>query len=131
MNQARNQTSRSHKEISRRPLGLVPASFRGRLFWAWALGTFILTMLPVFDVIANSSRMIGGVLPATILWSYAVFALVNVLAIVIYVSVGREWAERVDADEELVQRQHKTSRREQVLLDMQEHSHRHAKEDGQ
>jgi hypothetical protein len=109
-----------------RPLGLVPASLGGRLFWAWGLLTFVLTMLPVWDVVANDARLIGGILPLTILWSYAVFGVVNLLALAIYLKVGRDWADWVDRNPDLIKPHASMTRRQRVLADLAERGHRQA-----
>lgn len=108
----------------RRPLGLVPASPRGRLFWAWGLATFVLTMLPVWDLLANDGRLVGGVLPLTILWSYAVFGVVNLLALAIYLTVGRDWADWIDRNPELLEPDGSRTRRQQVMSGLAERGHR-------
>ena len=81
-----------------RILGIVPNSWRNRIFWTWALTNLVLTFLPVWDVAFNSTQIVGGLLPLTILWSYLVFASNMMLGIVLYFTWARRWAEKADWD---------------------------------
>ncbi|MDQ4059078.1 MAG: hypothetical protein M3124_08145 [Actinomycetota bacterium] len=56
----------------------------------------MLTMLPVWDVVGNAPDMVAGVLPLTVLWSYAAFTLNFILAIVVYFTQFRPWAEHAE-----------------------------------
>ncbi|MPZ63495.1 MAG: hypothetical protein GEU93_19865 [Propionibacteriales bacterium] len=109
--------------LPRRPLGLIPATRRSRLLYAWGLATFVLTMLPVWDAIANDARIVGSILPLTILWSYGTFTLVNLLAIAIYVLEARPWAQTVEANPQLVTRHPHMSRREEAFAGLVRHDH--------
>lgn len=114
------------EQVPHRPLGVVPASPKSRLLWAWALATFVLTMLPVWDIFANDARLVAGFLPATVLWSYAVFGVVNLIAITIYATVARDWVDRTERRPDLVEPHAELSRRQKVLLDLTEHKQRYA-----
>jgi hypothetical protein len=85
-----------------RILGIVPRSRRNRLFFLWAVTNVILTFLPVWDVAFNSSTLVGGILPITVLWSYAVFASNLAFAIAYYFGWARKWAADADWEERLV-----------------------------
>lgn len=80
-----------------RLLGLLPRSAKGRAALLFALVNLLLIFLPVWDVVGNGTTMVGGFLPLTILWVYLACALNNVLAIVIYFTMFRPWAESVEA----------------------------------
>lgn len=83
-------------------LGLVPRTPIGRALWAFGLLNLLLTFLPVWDVAFNDARLVGGLLPMTVLWSYAAFGLNMVLAIAVYLLQFRPWAEHIE-DSDLTQ----------------------------
>ncbi|MGH3666473.1 MAG: hypothetical protein ACRDU8_10380 [Egibacteraceae bacterium] len=77
-------------------LGVVPRTPVGRALWAFGLLNLFLTFLPAWDLAFNDAQLVGGFLPMTILWSYAVFGLNMVLAIAVYVLQFRPWADEVE-----------------------------------
>lgn len=91
---------------SRQPiLGIVPRSRFGRVILAWAALNIILTVLPLFTGIGNGSRIVAGLLPLTILYSYAVFCSNCLLGVAFYMHRARGWAEREDSDNAQAPRQ--------------------------
>jgi hypothetical protein len=84
----------------RRLLGIIPRSGLSRSLAAFGVLNFLLTMLPVWDVVGNSSRFVAGLLPGTVLWSYAAFTLNFVLALVVYVTQFRPWACAIESESE-------------------------------
>ncbi|MEI2414903.1 hypothetical protein V8Z80_01850 [Orrella sp. JC864] len=77
-------------------LGIIPRSRLGRIVLAWAALNIVLTVLPLLAGIGNGSRMVAGILPLTILYSYAVFCSNCLLGLAFYLCRARGWAERED-----------------------------------
>lgn len=77
-------------------LGVVPRTPVGRALGAFALLNLLLTFLPAWNVAFNDARLVGGFLPMTVLWSYAVFGLNMVLAIAVYMLQFRPWADEIE-----------------------------------
>lgn len=75
-------------------LGLLPKSRAGRFFLAWAAFNVVLTLLPVFLVFGNGTDIVWGLLPWTILYSYAVFTLNCVFGIAFYRYRAKPWSEQ-------------------------------------
>lgn len=92
-------------------LGLVPRTSVGRALWAFGVLNLFLTFLPAWDIAFNDARLVGGLLPLTILWSYAVFGLNMLLAIAVYFLQFRPWADRIEGSD--LTRPTDTSRRDE------------------
>lgn len=81
-------------------LGILPRSTAGRLFLGWAMLNLLLTLMPVFGVFGNGNQIVGGILPLTVLYSYAVFTLNCVLGLAYFFSRGRAWANTHERSED-------------------------------
>jgi hypothetical protein len=82
-----------------RPLGVVPRSTTGKLLLLFALANLLLIFLAVWDVAGNGGQMVAGLLPLTVLWVFAACALNNVLAVVVYITLFRPWAQAMEPSE--------------------------------
>lgn len=87
-------------------LGIIPRSTAGRLFLGWAVLNMLLALMPVFGVFGNGNQIVGGILPLTVLYSYAIFTLNCVFGLAYFFARGRAWAkththhERAGANEQ-------------------------------
>lgn len=92
-----------HKEDVSSPhmphLGVLPRSTAGRLFLGWAMLNLLLTLMPVFGVFGNGSHIVGGILPLTVLYSYAIFTMNCVFGLAYFFSRGRAWAKTHEVHE--------------------------------
>lgn len=76
--------------------GILPQGSFGRFILLWAAVNIVLTLLPVVTEIGNQRTIIAGILPLTILWSYAVFLSNCVMGLVFYLLRARGAAEEID-----------------------------------
>lgn len=81
-----------------RLMGIIPRSRLSRSLAAFGLLNFVLAMLPVWNAIGNAPALVWGLLPLTVLWSYAAFTLNFILAIVVYFAQFRPWARSVESE---------------------------------
>lgn len=77
-------------------LGIIPRSRLGRFFLAWAALNVVLTLLPVFTILGNGTQMVAGLLPWTVLYSYAVFTLNCVFGVAFYLLRAKPWSDGED-----------------------------------
>lgn len=77
-------------------LMILPATTTGRVLFCIALLSFVMSILPVLGVYANTAEM-WGVLPRTIGWAYLWYAVNMLLAITVYYLKFLPWADSTEA----------------------------------